>query len=243
MQFSNSAIAIRNLKDSFGQSGRLDAEYYQPKYDELFSKLKQYPNGYGTLKDLCKMRTVNITPNAEIEHQYIELSNIGNCGEITGCTRDTGNNLPTRARYQVKTNDVLLSSIEGSLSSIAIVPETYHDAFCSTGFYPLYSEAINSETLLLFFKIIAGQMQLQRGCNGTILTAINTEELSQVIIPNIAQNIQIKLQQAIQQSFYLRTTAKHLLDSAKTAVEIAIEQDEHKAMEFLQAQQSHLQLI
>jgi len=83
-------------------------------------------------------------------------------------------------------------------------------------------------------------MQLQRGCNGTILTAINTDELSKVIIPNIAKDIQIKLQKAIQQSFHLRTTAKHLLDSAKTAVEIAIEQDEHKAMEFLQAQQNRL---
>jgi len=186
------------------------------------------------------MRTVNITPNAETEYQYIELSNIGNSGEITGCTRDTGNNLPTRARYQVKINDVLLSSIEGSLSSIAIVQEHYNDAFCSTGFYPLYSETINSETLLLFFKSVAGQMQLQRGCNGTILTAINTDELSQVIIPHIAIDIQLKLQQALQQSFHLRTTAKHLLDSAKTAVEIAIEQDETKAMDFLQKKQNYL---
>jgi len=186
------------------------------------------------------MRTTNITPNAETKYQYIELSNIGNCGEITGCIHDIGRNLPTRARYQVKTNDVLLSSIEGSLSSIAIVPETYDDAFCSTGFYPLYSETINSETLLLFFKSIAGQMQLQRGCNGTILTAINNEELSQVIIPNIAVDIQIQLQQAIQKSFHLQTTAKHLLDSAKTAVEIAIEQDETKAMDFLQEQQISL---
>jgi len=111
--------------------------------------------------------------------------------------------------------------------------------YCSTGFYPLYSETINSETLLLFFKSVAGQMQLQRGCNGTILTAINTDELSQVIIPHITIDTQLKLQQALQQSFHLRTTAKHLLDSAKTAVEIAIEQNETKAMDFLQKQQQH----
>jgi len=191
------------------------------------------------LKDICKPRTVNITPDEEIEHQYIELSNIGNCGEITGCTQGIGKNLPTRARYQVKTNYILLSSIEGSLSSIAIVPSSYDNAFCSTGFYPLYSETINSETLLLFFKSIAGQMQLQRGCNGTILTAINTEKLSKIIIPNIAVDIQIQLQQAIQKSFHLRTIAKHLLDSAKTAIEMAIEQDEAKAMNFLQEQQQH----
>jgi type I restriction enzyme S subunit len=33
--------AIKNFKESFLTTGRLDAEYYQPKYEEIISKIKQ----------------------------------------------------------------------------------------------------------------------------------------------------------------------------------------------------------
>ncbi|MFT5635654.1 MAG: hypothetical protein ACI89T_001108 [Cognaticolwellia sp.] len=33
-------VNIKSLSDSFDKTGRLDAEYYQPKYDELILKLK-----------------------------------------------------------------------------------------------------------------------------------------------------------------------------------------------------------
>ncbi len=33
-------IAIKSFSESFGKSGRLDAEYYQPKYDEVEEKIK-----------------------------------------------------------------------------------------------------------------------------------------------------------------------------------------------------------
>jgi len=69
---------------------------------------------------------------------------------------------------------------------------------------------------------------------------INDSDVLNFPLPLFPEEIQNKVKTCITQSRQLRTTAKHLLDSAKTAVEIAIEQDEHKAMAFLQAQQNHL---
>jgi type I restriction enzyme M protein len=37
---SKEKIAIKTFKQSFGDSGRLDSEYYQPKYDDLINKIK-----------------------------------------------------------------------------------------------------------------------------------------------------------------------------------------------------------
>jgi hypothetical protein len=37
---SEENIAIKSFKESFGTSGRLDSEYYQPKYDEIIDKIK-----------------------------------------------------------------------------------------------------------------------------------------------------------------------------------------------------------
>jgi len=180
--------------------GRMDAEYFQPKYAEFIEHLQNYKNGYKTLGELVSLHTLNITPDKLIKHKYIELSNIGNNGEITGFIYDVGENLPSRARYKIQKNQVILSSIEGSLSSIALVTEEYDGAFCSTGFYPISSETINSETLLIFFKTIAGQTQLKRGCNGTILTAINKDELLQITIPLIPQELQAEIAAKVQES-------------------------------------------
>lgn len=41
-QNNSSNISIKNMSESFLDSGRLDAEYYQPKYDELFTSLKKH---------------------------------------------------------------------------------------------------------------------------------------------------------------------------------------------------------
>jgi len=49
-------IAIRSLKDSFVQTGRLNAEYYQPKYDELLDKIKNYAGGYKKLGDCVTLK-------------------------------------------------------------------------------------------------------------------------------------------------------------------------------------------
>ena len=50
--------AYKKLSNSFLKSGRLDAEYYQPKYDHLFSELKRFKTK--TIKQIA-------TPSKSIE--------------------------------------------------------------------------------------------------------------------------------------------------------------------------------
>jgi restriction endonuclease S subunit len=172
----------------------------------------------------------------DIEYKYIELSNIAGNGEITGCTTGYGGELPSRARRKVKTGDIIVSSIEGSLSSIALVGEEYNQALCSTGFYVIHSEYFNSDALLVLMKSVVGQMLLKKGCNGTILTAINKDEFLNITLPKLKDKIQIKIQSKVTESFNLRKQSKHLLESAKKAVEMAIEQDEPTAIKWLKGQ-------
>ncbi len=167
---------------------------------------------------------------------YIELANIGTNGWIEGCTEETGKELPTRARRIVNTGDVIVSSIEGSLSSIAIIPKEFDNVICSTGFYVVNSQKINSETLFCFLKSLAGQLQLKKGCNGTILTAINKDEFSRIVIPKVKNKIQEKLKDEIHQSFEARQKSKQLFEVAKLAVEMAIEKDEKTAMAWIEEQ-------
>ena len=212
---------------------RIDADYFQPKYDEIINAIKSYSGGWDTLENQVRIKDTNFNPDAETEYQYIELANIGNSGEITDCMVEQGEDLPTRARRKVSAGDVIVSSIEGSLESIALITEEYDNALCSTGFHVVQSDVLNSETLLAFLKSSVGQLQLKKGCSGTILTAINKEEFSRIAVPKIEAEKQAEIEQKVIESFNGRKRAKDLLEYAKRAVEIAIEQDEQAAIDWL----------
>jgi len=108
---------------------------------------------------------------------------------------EQGEDLPSRARRKVAAGDVIVSSIEGSLESIALITEEYDNALCSTGFYVVQSDVLNSKVLLVLLKSIVGQLQLKKGCSGTILTAINKEEFSRIAIPKIEAEKQVEIEQ------------------------------------------------
>ncbi|MEO8713298.1 MAG: restriction endonuclease subunit S [Parafilimonas sp.] len=172
-------------------------------------------------------------PKANQEYNYVELANVDASGGITGCTNDFGYNLPSRARRRIKNSDIIISSIEGSLQSCALINLEYDNALCSTGFYVLKSEKINSETLLVLFKSPIMQLLLKQNCSGTILTSINRIDLDNIVLPLIDLKKQQQIAQFIQQSFSLKKQSQQLLQTAKQAVEKAIEEGEEAAMESL----------
>ena len=223
---------VKNFSD-IERAERIDADYFQPKYDEIINAIKNYSGGWDTLGNLARLKDKNFNPNPKTEYRYIELANIGSSGEIVGCMVELGQNLPTRARRKATTGDVIVSSIEGSLESIALITEEYDNALCSTGFHVVESDVLNAETLLVLLKSSVGQLQLKKGCSGTILTAINKGEFKKIVLPIIRPEKQIEIQQKVNESFNLRKHAKDLLEHAKRAVEIAIEQDEQTAIDWL----------
>lgn len=230
---SNENIATKTLSESFGANGRLDSEYYQPKYDEIIDKIKSYKGGFEILQTACALKDKNFTPLENKYYSYVELSNIGTTGDITGFTYEVGQDLPSRARRVIKENDVIISSIEGSLEKVALVTKEFSNSLCSTGFYVINSKKINSPTLLVLFKNnIFGQI-LKQNCSGTILTAMNKDEFLNMVIPIIDKSIQSQIEEKIKNSFELKEASKNLLELAKKAVEVAIEHNEEKALRLL----------
>lgn len=218
------------------KAGRMDAEYFQPKYGEIVDAIKGYPGGWDTLGNLATLKAQNYLPESGREYRYIELANIGNSGEVTDCMLEQGQDLPSRARRRVAAGDVIVSSIEGSLESVALIDREYDQSLCSTGFHVVNSAKLNSETLLVLLKSPVGQLQLKRGCSGTILSGINRDEFSKITLPLIAPETQAKIQEQVAESAALRRQSRQLLDCAKAAVETAIEQGETAALAWLERQ-------
>lgn len=223
---------VKNFSDTKSVD-RIDADYFQPMYNELIEKVKQYRNGYRPLGDIAKIKDKNFVPKDDITYKYIELANISANGNINDFTEVEGKELPSRARRKVNTRDVIVSSIEGSLSSISLINGDLDNALCSTGFYVINSDTLNSETLLVLLKSPVGQLQLKKGCSGTILTAINNEEFNRVLLPNISASIQEEIRRNITEMYKAKLASKKLLDIAKRGVEMAIEKSEAEAEKWL----------
>jgi restriction endonuclease S subunit len=226
---------IRNYSE-MQSSARIDADYYQPIYDEIIEKVKHYKNGYETINGCMKIKDKNFIPIADTIYKYIELANISANGHINGFIEAEGKELPTRARFKVKTGDVIVSSIEGALSSIALINAQLNNALCSTGFFVVKSYSINSETLLVLLKSPVGQLQLKKGCSGTILTAISKDEFKRIVLPKIDLSVQKSIKINIDEMYNTKKRSLHLLEIAKRGVEMAIEMDEKTARNWMESE-------
>ena len=230
--FKHQLTFVKNYSDT-DKLRRIDAEYFQPKYDEVVEIAQRYTGGWDALKNLVTINDKNFSPEDEKKYQYIELANITKNGGVADCMIEKGGLLPTRARRNVSTDNLVVSSIEGSLSSIALIDKNYDQALCSTGFHVIKSEVINSESLLILLKSLVGQLQLKKGCSGTILSAIEKREFGDIILPKIKNDLQANIQKIVRKAFTLKKQQELVLERAKNAIEIAAKQNEKIAIEWL----------
>lgn len=210
------------LKDSLITCKRVDAEYYQYKYQDIEDALRGNKSGSWSLDDsmICDS---NFTPANNVEYKYIELSNVGDDGIIWDCMIGIGNELPTRARRKINKDDVLVSYLEGSLSSCALVNQAYDDSICSNGFYVLRNTPLKPEVLLVLMKSEVIQQLLHKGCSGHIMPSINKEELKKIPLPHIPSDKQEEIATLIRDSFTLREQSQRLLCEARRMIEKEIE--------------------
>ena len=224
---------IKSYKESIESCNRLDAEYYQPNYEKYNEFIRKYNGSKKTIKDICNIYDKNFIPENDKIYKYIELSNVSNDMDILDVKEVIGSELPTRARRIVKKGQVIVSSIEGSLNSCAIIDKEFDGAICSNGFFIIDSEYIESNCLLVLFKSKIMQSLLKQQCTGTILTCINKEALKKIEIPILDKNVQDIISSKLRKTFELRQQAKELLETAKKAMQIAIEKNEDEAIKYI----------
>ena len=224
-------VAIRSLSD-FVNSGRLDAEYYQPKYDDLFSRLSKFESK--RLGDMVQIHK-SIEPGSEAYQNkgipFMRVSNLSKFG-----FSDTEIHLSPDEYGDVirpKQNTILLSK-DGS---VGIAYKVEQDMNVITSGAILHLTITDNEFMpdyltLVLNSVIVG-MQAERDAGGSIIQHWKPSEIENVIIPKLSKEIQQEITNKVKESFALRRESKRLLNLAKTAVEIAIEQGESAAMELL----------
>jgi hypothetical protein len=233
-------INIKSFKDSFGATGRLDAEAYQPKYDQLRGILECYAGGVTTIDELAGQ----IANGAEVrEYQEAGVAYL-RVGDLKGLTIDAASVVridPASAekgleKIDLQAGDVLVSR-SGSLAVTAVVEPEWADALISSHLIRLRitDARIDPYYLALFLGAVPGKMQIQQRSNGGVQPEINQPALKSILVPIPPQKDQQEIRRLILSARKLREASQNLLDVAKRAVEIAIEQDENAGMAYIEA--------
>ncbi|KKU68037.1 MAG: Restriction endonuclease S subunit [Parcubacteria group bacterium GW2011_GWA2_47_16] len=215
-----SSVNFSELKET----KRMDAEYFQPKYEKLESRIRKYESRH--LEKVLENVSAKFNPLTQSDKlfKYVELSNINALiGIIDGFSEVLGKEAPSRAKRVLKEGDVIVSSVEGSLGKVALVHKEQKDFLASTGFFQFRSNEILPEVLLVLAKSIVFQWQLEKRCAGTILTSVPKESIKDMPIPILPKQTQQKIAELVRKSHESRKKAKELLEEAKRKVEQMIE--------------------
>lgn len=234
---SNEKINVKSFNDSFLSSGRLDAEYYQKKYEEITKSIKKSKAGYGKLSDFMDNYSTGYPYKSE---RYLEnglpLIRINN---IQDGSLDLSNaaNLPYEdANLSPKDiaveNDILIS-MSGTIGNTCKIPKGVK-ALINQRIMRITPKNYNVIALPLVLNSIIGKYQLERIGTGGVQTNISATDIKEILIPIIENSIQQQISEKIEESFRLKKQSEELLELAKTGVEMAIEEGEEKAMKFIE---------
>lgn len=232
------SVSIKSFSESFETKGRLDAEYYQPKYDALFDALQQFTckklGGENGIVNIIKSIEPGSDEYKEEGIPFVRVSDMSKF-EISEPEICLSENVVDNVLALYPKKDTILFSKDGSVG-IAYKIEKDTRIITSSALLHLsiknFSEVLpNYLTLILNSPIV--QLQAERDSNGAIIKHWKPSEIENVDIPLLDIRKQKELAKKISESFDARRKSKELIEYAKKALEIAIESDEKNALKWL----------
>ena len=240
---SDKNISVQSFASSFKTTGRLDAEYYQPKYEELENKLSVFPQiKIGDL--VCYPVCSGSTPKAGSANYYSDEKNgvpFIRAVDIEQSRVNTENFIhvtPTvhkklLKRTQLKKNDVLFS-IAGTVGRCGIFDYDFAANINQAVSILRFSESkLKRLYLIQFFNSSIGKILVEKYSRQGLQTNLNLDEVSNLSVPIIDYATQTKIAAQVQNAFALREKSKALLKAATNAVEAAIEHSEAAGLKMI----------
>lgn len=218
----------RSSSDAFA-AGRLDAEYFSPRVSGLMQLLAR--DGL-TVADVAPARHQRFTPGESGHFHYIEIGGLGSDGTASSelvLQREA----PSRATQYVNSGDVITSTVRPIRRLTAVVDPAQDGHVCSSGFVVLKPTHIAPEVLMTYLRLPPVCKLMDLHTSASLYPAISEKDLLALPIPRIAQNTQESIKASVLAAHQAKQRATQLLDAAKQAVEIAIENSESAALDYL----------
>ena len=235
---------VKNYSDT-KQSNRIDAEYYQPKYEEIIKVIKAYKSGWSTLGNLVNVeKCVEVGSDEYLDEgiPFIRVSNLSPL-EITKEKYISEKLYTGIEQHQPRKGEILLSK-DATPGIAYYLNEQPQKMIPSGGILRLENKTnkVNNEYLTLVLNSILTKEQVNRDVGGSVILHWRPDQVKETVIPVLPEDKQTQIQQKVIESFDLRKQSRHLLECAKRAVEIAIEDDEQTAIKWLETETEEIQI-
>jgi len=230
---SDKNTSVRSLSECLADD-RFDAEYWQPKYDEIESEVSAIPQ-----KELDHIASIKkgIEPGSEAYSKdgkpFIRVSDFSIYG-VEETEKKISEELyqELKENYRPRKNEVLFTK-DGTIGITYVLNEDV-DAIVSGAFLRLKpKEKIDSQYLALVINSFFCKAQIERMSGGAIIAHLKPDSVKRIKVPILPDIKQKEIAEKVSGAFKLRQEAKGLLEKAKRAVEIFIEQDEKQALAYL----------
>jgi hypothetical protein len=231
---------VKKFSDT-NSAGRIDAEYFQPMYDDILEVVRKYRYGFESTGILFKQNRSGFKNAPDELYSYVEISSVNtSSGEMEPLSL-MGKELPANAKIKLNNGDLIISKVRTYRGAIAIVQR---DGLVGSGAFTVLRELgkINKETAYVYFKS-APLLKLSLKYNaGTSYPVIDDKDILNLPFPLMPDKTQQDIKQKITEMYEAKALSKRLLDIAKRGVEMAIEKNEKVAQNWIDAELKKLNI-
>ncbi len=141
---------------------RLDAFFYAPELVQLRERLKK-AESEGKIqimsgKNISMIKELSSAQVQELEGEvfkYFEIGDVTRYGAIVNWKQDAIEDLPTRGRLLVHTDDVVFAKNNSSRGTTVIIPESFDGTLVTTGFIGIRPDS--PEESLLWWSVLSSE--------------------------------------------------------------------------------------
>jgi restriction endonuclease S subunit len=220
------------------EAERIDAEYFQPKYEEIIEAVKKYKGGFDELDNLVKIKK-SIEPGSEAYQEngvpFVRVSNLSKFEISTNNQQFISDELYEQLKtHQPKNGEILLSK-DATPGIAYFLNEEPQKMIVSGGILRLKmnNRKVLPEYLTLVLNSVIVQKQIERDAGGSIINHWRPDQVKATIIPILKEDKQKEIKELVEKSFNDRKLSQSLLEIAKRGVEMAIEKDEQEAEKWM----------
>ena len=230
---------VKNYSDT-QEADRIDAEYFQPKYDEIINTIKNYSGGWDALGQIGDFTNGSFISEKFYSESgnffYIRIKELSLDSPLNKEQMVYINDSFTYSNETiVNENDFVFATIGATIGKVNVITKEFASSYPSNNTskfslkeidYPFYYEVL--------FRSFIVQEQIKKRMKKTAQEKISNLDMEKIIVPSIKTTTKDQIQQKVEESFRLRQQSKHLLECAKKTVEIAIEKNEQLATQWLE---------
>ena len=237
-------IAVKSFAESFLSYGRFDAEYYQPKFDELIERISSYSTYTRNIKDIQTFNTrglqpiysnngtLNVVNSRHILEQHLDYDNF----EKTDLS-----NWNVQKKARIYKNDILIYTTGANIGRTNVYL-TNEQALASNHVNILRLKEEDQIYVGFVINSVIGRLQTEKLSAGSAQAELYPKDIGSFVIPFIAKEKQQQIINKYILSLEKKLQSKQLLEIAKTGVEQAIETDEATATVWMNQQLEALEL-